>query len=284
MTQGVENDLLSISYYQEDTQVLYVDDMVPLLELNANILTVDNKAILARTTAAATEANLAAHVGSIGVSEHAVATTTSPGFMSKEDKLKLDGIQENAQINVLSPIDALGLISRKNTTLHRHPPATATSGGFISAADKTKLNGIEAGAEVNNIGLLNAGLLTGGSVTDIHGHGFVPTSETFTEFVHSGTNHTGISGVPSFPGFSVAEEFIPSTVTNNGGVLLHTHTYAFQPQILACGVRRVNCTMFGAFGNSFGITDISISGYDGIVETTVGGPFLSMDSWQGGFG
>ena len=82
-------------------------------DINNNTLTIDNKAIAARDLALAVSATLGTHVGQQGPSEHADATSGVAGFMPPGDKAKLDNIQPNAQINILDPVDALGLVSRK---------------------------------------------------------------------------------------------------------------------------------------------------------------------------
>lgn len=163
MAQGAELDLLDITLFTEDRAVYFINDNTTFIELNSNILTVDNKAILARNTAQTTEINLAAHIGSVGLSTHATATTANSGFMSASDKAKLDDIATGAQVGILSPNDALELTSGKNTSLHLHPEATTTANGFTSIADKAKLDGIAAGAQVNALSDVDATNLTDGS-------------------------------------------------------------------------------------------------------------------------
>lgn len=93
--------------------------------------------------------NFNLHVGSGGGS-HALVTSTTAGFMSAVDKVKLDGI-EPQETN-------LGIANRTNTTLDitsstgdstTIPSVTTTEAGLMASADKVKLNGIAAGAEVN---------------------------------------------------------------------------------------------------------------------------------------
>lgn len=70
---------------------------------------------------------------------HAVATTTTNGFMSAADKVKLNGVDQTEPI---AP-------SRFNDTSHGargggnlHAAATTSANGFMSAADKAKLDSI----------------------------------------------------------------------------------------------------------------------------------------------
>ncbi|HWR42553.1 hypothetical protein [Sporomusa sp.] len=112
---------------------------------------------------------------------HAVATTSSAGFESAADKIKLDGIAAGAEVNqnAFSTIVAGGVSAvadNKTDTFtinagagitvtgdaandactiavtangHTHTDATTGAAGFMPAAMVTKLNGIAAGAEVN---------------------------------------------------------------------------------------------------------------------------------------
>ena len=166
MTQGAENDLDDITFYTEDRAVYFIGDNEPFGNLNDNILTVDDKAILARNTAQATEVTLAAHIGSVGPAIHANSTTSNSGFMSPADKIKLDDVQEGAQVGTLSPSDALELIGRKDTFLHLHLESTIVSNGFMSAADNIKLAGIQTGAQANALTDPDALNLTDGSNAD----------------------------------------------------------------------------------------------------------------------
>ena len=114
------------------------------------------------------------------------ATPSSDGLMAKEDKTKLDGIEEGAQKNVASyglvsvddglpmgavePSDTLSIksgenvkmeivsgggggdgnslkISAKDTTYN---DATQSSHGLMTATDKTKLDGLPTGTELEN--------------------------------------------------------------------------------------------------------------------------------------
>ena len=59
------------------------------------------------------------------------ATTSSAGYMSSDDKVKLEGIETGAQVNP--------------------GEATTSSSGLMSASDKTKLDGVASGATANTV-------------------------------------------------------------------------------------------------------------------------------------
>ena len=174
MSQGQDGDLVDIRYFIEGSPVHFVRDNEPLNDLNENILKIDDKCFNPVTglkkSIEDAEASLAAHIGLGGVSQHAVVTTAVAGFMSAADKQKLDKIQEEAQVNVLSPMDALALISHDIINLHEHRNVTAYKSGFMSVVQKTKLDGIQAGAQVNVLTSEQATALTSYSITDLHSH------------------------------------------------------------------------------------------------------------------
>lgn len=89
-----------------------------------------------------------------GKASTAVASQTSNGLMSKEDKTKLDGIQKGANktkvieaLDPLShnPVSSAALFEALSSKADR-TEATEQSAGLMSALDKKKLNGIEDGA------------------------------------------------------------------------------------------------------------------------------------------
>lgn len=288
MTQGAEGDLLDIRFYGEDVPVNFVEDNEPFTDLNTNILTVDNKAILARDTALQIATDLSNHEGAIGPLEHADATTTLAGFISAADQVKLNSITEKAQVNTLAPSDALSLISRKDTILHQHPTATSSTDGFNSAVDKDKLDNIEALAQVNNISALNAATLIGGGLADtLHSHAASPGSETFTMAVHDALDHTGVSGVPGFPGFSTAESYIPDPIDRSGrATWIHSHTYSFAPETIQAGWRKIQIRDQD-YSEGYSIDDVALAGNDGLVTYTQGYSASAncvISVWQGAFG
>lgn len=291
MSQGAQNDLLDIRYYFESTPVVFNRSNEPVEDLNNNTLTIDNKAIAARDLALSVSATLAGHIGQQGPTEHADATTSVAGFMPPEDKAKLDNIQPNAQINILAPVDALELVSRKITTLHAHPPATTTTPGFLTAADKAKLNGIEALAQVNNISDANVATLTsGGNADTLHNHGFSPGSETFTELVHSTTNHTGLPGIPVFPGFATSS-FIVSSEQFGPGITVFANNYGGTFTTLDAVIGGFHYIQDNGIWNAseeFSINDINIVGTSATITFEViaggGGGDMQARCWQVGYG
>lgn len=111
----------------------------------------------------------------LGNHVHANASTTTAGFMSANDKTKLDGIASNATANdtdanlknranhtgtqPFSTISGTATIAQiptgtTSTTValgnHTHASASTTSAGFMSSSDKSKLDGIEANATSND--------------------------------------------------------------------------------------------------------------------------------------
>lgn len=288
MAQGADGDLADIRYYEEPTPVQYVRDNEPLQDLNANILAVDNKAILARDTADTVTTDLAAHIGSRGIAEHDVATSGEAGFMSTSDKIKLDGIDVGAQVNVIAPSDAIELISRKETVLHLHPDVTTSADGFMTASDKLKLDGIETGAQVNNISVTDANVLVGNPTVQnadgLHSHSFSAGSETFTESVHATTPHAGIPGVPSEPVFDTSAAYNLGPLQVATGETVFPQPYPFTPQCIYGGLTHMRDTGAWGGGEIFELRDVSISGNNGIIKYYVLGTDCETRGFQGAFG
>jgi hypothetical protein len=168
---------------------------------------------------------------------HGVATTSSNGFLSNTDKIKLDGIQSLAEVNqstfsnILigtttiqadSKTDTLELAAGTGITLtpdtvndkvtitvtqdgHDHVIATTSANGFLSATDKSKLDGIASGAEVNQNTFAN---VVAGGVT------IQADNKTDTLTINAGAGIT-ITGDATNDALSIA-------VTTNG----HAHTNA----------------------------------------------------------
>ena len=95
---------------------------------------------------------------------HDTATTSAPGFMSAEDKTKLNNIEDGAQVNIVTGVKGDSESSYRTgninitcsnigaaTSSHAHNIATTSNSGFMSASDKSKLNGIASGAQVNTV-------------------------------------------------------------------------------------------------------------------------------------
>lgn len=87
------------------------------------------------------------------------ATATAPGFMSAEDKAKLDGISEGANKTVVdATLDAASTNPVQNKAVKTAldgkagtAVATTSANGLMSAADKAKLDGVEAGANKTTV-------------------------------------------------------------------------------------------------------------------------------------
>lgn len=83
------------------------------------------------------------------------ATTTSSGLMSSTDKVKLNGIADNANYYIHPPTHPASMISglatvatsgNYNDLANKPGDATTSSAGLMSAADKSKLDGISSDA------------------------------------------------------------------------------------------------------------------------------------------
>jgi len=277
MAQGAENDLVDITYYTTTSLVHFVEDNIPMLELNDNVLTVDDKAVWARDTINGVVDDFLDHVNA-GGNQHGNATDVVSGFMSAADRAKLSRIQNEAQVNLFSAVDSLELVGRRETTLHRHLNATTTIDGFISYTDKIKLASVEVGAEVNNISDANALILTDASNADaLHTHVFTPFVETFTSTEHSGVNHSGLPGVlAAFPtdgsGFAKTTYSLGSTITGTD-TYVFSKPYTFNVGVLDAGIGYFSeSTQFGS-GETVTVTDVAISGVNGVVtySTSKGG-------------
>lgn len=107
----------------------------------------ENKPISSATQAALDDKSNSEHV-------HIVATANANGFLSADDKAKLDGIETGAtRITVdsaLSPTSTNPLqnkaihevISMRAAATHSHGDATTSASGFMGASDKSKLDAI----------------------------------------------------------------------------------------------------------------------------------------------
>lgn len=87
------------------------------------------------------------------------ATSTRDGLMSKDDKVKLDGVEAGANKTVVdAALDASSTNSVQNKAVKaaldsKASTAEATTGaaGLMSAADKAKIDGVEAGANKTTV-------------------------------------------------------------------------------------------------------------------------------------
>ena len=75
-----------------------------------------------------------------------VSETVSEGLFTRTEQVKLEGIEEGAEVNVQSDWDAVD-----GDAFIRNKPGLAsnTENGFMSSSDKTKLDTVEAGAQPN---------------------------------------------------------------------------------------------------------------------------------------
>ena len=141
---------------------------------------------------------------------HSNATTTAAGFMSKDDKSKLDGIAAGANKTTVdsalsststNPVQNKVIntaLSGKAASSHTHSVATTSAAGFMSKDDKTKLNGIATGANnYTHPSTHAASMITGlaevatsGSYTDLTDK---PTSMTPTAHSHAQSDITGLA-------------------------------------------------------------------------------------------
>jgi len=276
MVQGAENDLKDIRYYTNTSKVEFLADNEPVEDLNDNVLTVDNKAVLAKNLATQGVSDFRDHQGEGGTAAHADVTEAVTGFMGAADKLKLDQIQPEAQINILPPTDALELVSGERTVLHTHISVSTVNDGMMLATDKTKFDGIAPGAEVNNISAANANILRsspGGDANSLHTHATPSFFETFrvsgTDGVpagrtyHNNVNHSTLPNVPpAFPGFTKADEMNISPDQLLTGQTIYPSIYSFNAAVVNAGLYRIRSINwpYGWGGNeSFTIDDITLA-------------------------
>lgn len=114
---------------------------------------------------------------------HNNATSDMSGFMSKEDKAKLDGIGENANQYVHPSTHPATMITQDST--HRFVSdtekstwnakastaiVTSSANGLMIAADKTKLDGISVNAKKVEKSTTNGNILIDGTQTIVYTH------------------------------------------------------------------------------------------------------------------
>ena len=95
------------------------------------------------------------------------ATTAAAGVMTAADKLKFDGLEPGAEVNVATnlanaPTASTVLVTSSTGADTSLPAATASLAGVMTAADKTKFDGVDTGA--NNYVLPEATAATLGGV------------------------------------------------------------------------------------------------------------------------
>ncbi|MBS7527841.1 hypothetical protein KHM83_14245 [Fusibacter paucivorans] len=193
----------------------------------------DNTADLSKpvSTAMKTALNQKAplsHVGATGTA-HGDATDTISGFMSADDKSKLDDVEDSAN-HYVHPATHSPAIIVQNTTNRfvtdaekstwnakaSTATATTTANGLMAAADKAKLGTIESSAEVNNISDANAADLTDGGASTLHYH----------IADRSRANHTGMQTASTISDFaaSVRLAVLTGLSTASGAVITTADT------------------------------------------------------------
>lgn len=215
-----------------------------------------------------------AHEGK-GGSVHADVTTTTSGFMSAVDKVKLNGVATNANnyshptgdgnlhvpatgtsnngkvLKVGSTAGSLAWGTLTSTdvgalaTSHEgqggtvHADVTTTVSGFMSAADKTKLNGIATGANKVESSTTNGNIKVNGTETNVYTH---PT----------GTNPHG----------ATKADIGLSNVTNDSQVKRSEMGVANGVSTLdANGVNKQPPISHASTGTSYGVADTSNYGH-----------------------
>jgi hypothetical protein len=152
------------------------------------------------------------------------ATSTLAGVMVATDKVKLDGIQAGAQVNVATNL-AQG--TRTATTV----PVTSSTGssatldiatitlaGVMSSTDKVKLNSIESGAQVNvATNLSEGGTGNSRSILSSTGSGvFVSTATTSNAGYMSTGDKNKLDGIAAGAQVNVATNLSYTASTTSG--------------------------------------------------------------------
>lgn len=142
------------------------------------------------------------------------------------DASKLAGIEDGAEVNNISDVNATDLTDGGDSTLHYHSADraranhtgtqtastisdfdTEVSNNSTVAANTSKLAGIEAGAEVNNISDTNATDLTDGGDSTLHYH----------SADRSRANHTGTQTLSTISDAGTIASQNSNSVTITGG-------------------------------------------------------------------
>ena len=110
-----------------------------------------------------------AHLGTGGAA-HASATTSTAGFMSSTDKVKLNSIESGADVTDTANVTSAGALMRSGGTMTGNivmSPSQTVDGRDLSV-DGAKLDGIEPGADVtdaSNVTLAGALMRSGGAMS-----------------------------------------------------------------------------------------------------------------------
>lgn len=165
---------------------------------------------------AASEFAPSIHVGAGGTS-HALATTTTHGFMSKDDKVKLGGVASGAEVNqnAFSAVKAVD--------------ADGTSKGQADADSKTDIltlkEGIGVTLTVDSVSDTITIASLGGGAPEIHGANHIaddpiPTATTSKMGLMSATDKTKLNGIATG---AEKNQFAFSTFTVDGNPINATN-------------------------------------------------------------
>ncbi|WP_405154779.1 hypothetical protein [Paenibacillus sp. FSL K6-0108] len=172
-----------------------------------------------------------------GVHTHPNATPTTPGFMSAEDKTKLNGVEAEANKYVhpathppaiiaqdtenrfVSDAEKAGWSGKAEPT-----EATTTVKGLMSPTDKQKLNGIQAAAEVNQNAFSKVNDVEASSKTDTlqltGGTGITVTTDPSTKRVIVTSTGTATPGAHASSHVTGGSDVIPDAVTGGASGLM----------------------------------------------------------------
>jgi hypothetical protein len=170
------------------------------------------------------------HVGS-GGDAHDVATPTRAGFISPEDKTKLDGITENAKHVEDSETNGNILVDGQELVVYKHPTshpasmiteeetkrfvsdaqiaswdakaettvASSTSNGLLSAEDKAKLDTLASGGTKVEDSTVNGNILVNGGEVNVYSHpathNLDEVTETADKKILTSAERTKLSGI-----------------------------------------------------------------------------------------
>jgi hypothetical protein len=168
-----------------------------------------------------------------------IVTITNAGFMSIDDKTKLDGIETGAQVNVATNLTytaaaSNGTVNSSTGTNATIPAATTSLAGLLTSTDKTKLDGIETGAQVNvgtNLSI-TAGTTAGPTINSSTGtNATLPTA--------SGTASGVVTtGAQTWAGVKTFSSTITGSISGNAGTATTLQT-----------ARTINGTSFDGSAN-----------------------------------
>ncbi|MCM3294123.1 hypothetical protein M3661_28920 [Paenibacillus sp. MER 180] len=183
-----------------------------------------------------TDQQMGAHVGKGGAA-HALAVPNGlAGFMTGEDKAKLDGVQAGANNYVHPTTHPPSIIAQdannrfvsdtekatwnsKATT----DEATQAVKGLMSAADKTKLDGVQTGAEVNQNAFSTLNTIAAATKTDkvtfVGGTGITITTDASKKEIKvtaTGNATPGPHAETHLPG---GTDVIPFATSTTGGLM-----------------------------------------------------------------